>query len=176
MVGLLCFGAPLGLVKPALGQTPPSAEAPGSVPAEDNPSQGEGSKSETAELAAELSQQRAELANLREELQHKLAEETAAREAAEARARETARAAVESALKASQSVSGVEGLTLSGFVQTDLTSKQISENQLNSSTGAPLNEDRFFIRRARLRSAVDQGYFAGVFELDANTVNGTQVR
>ena len=176
ILGLLCFGAPFGLVKPALGQTSPSAQVPGSVPAEDNPAQGAEGKSETAELAAELLRQRVELANLREEIQHKLAEERAAREAAEVRARETTRAAVESALKASPSVGGVEGFTLSGFVQTDLTSKQISENQLNSSTGAPLNEDRFFIRRARLRAAVDQGSLAGVFELDANTVNGTQVR
>jgi hypothetical protein len=176
ILGLLCFGIPLGLASQALGQTPSSAQAPASVPAEDGPAQSGESKSETAALAAELAQQRAEMARLREDFERRLAEEGTAREAAEARTQNDARAAVESALKARPSVGAVEGFNLSGFVQTDFTSKQISEDQLNPSTGAPLNEDRFFIRRARLRAAIDQGYFAGVLELDTNTVNGTQVR
>jgi hypothetical protein len=123
------------------------------------------------------------LASLRDEFQgkldefkRKLADERAAREAAEARAQETARATVESVLKASPKVGGIEGFRLSGFIQTDFTAKQISEDQLNSATGAPLNEDRIFIRRARLRATLDQRYLAGVFEIDANTVSGLQVR
>ena len=182
LLGLLCTGAPFFLTTPALGQTTPSAQVPDSDSTEGAPAPspeakpGPESKNETGDLADQLAQQRGELASLREEFQRKLAEERAAREAAEARAQEITRATVENALKASPKVGGIEGLTLSGFLQTDYTVKQISDNQLNTSTGAPLNEDRIFIRRARLRAIVDQRYLAGVVELDANTVSGPQVR
>jgi hypothetical protein len=140
------------------------------------PAPGPESKNETGDLADQLTQQRGELASLREEFQRKLDEERTTREAAEARAQEIARATAESALKANPKVSGIEGFRFSGFVQTDYTAKQISEDQLNSSSGAPLNEDRIFIRRARLRATLDQRYLAGVLEMDVNTVNGPQAR
>ena len=187
LLGLLCIGGPLSVATPALAQTDSSAQVPNSAPAEgtaapDVESKTE-SKNETGDLADQLTQQRGELASLRDEFQgkldefkRKLADERAAREAAEARAQETARATVESVLKASPKVGGIEGFRLSGFIQTDFTAKQISEDQLNSATGAPLNEDRIFIRRARLRATLDQRYLAGVFEIDANTVSGLQVR
>src|SRR5262252_6438375 len=38
--------------------------------------------------------------------------------------------------------------------------------------GAPLNQTRYFVRRARLHLDVDHGRMAGSLELDANTVNG----
>ena len=164
------------MAKPALGQTDPSAQVPEAVPAEEAPAAGDQPASATAELAAQLAQQKAELASLREEFQRKLAEERAAREAAEARATESTRAAVETAVKASPGAGGLQGFTFSGFVQTDYTVKQTSEDQLNSSTGAPLNEDRFLLRRARLRATLERRYLAGAFEIDANTVNGPQVR
>ena len=176
VLGLLCIGAPFALAKPALGQTESSAQVPVSSSGEDQPSATTEVKSETAELAGQLAQQRAELASLRDEFQRKLAEERTAREAAEARAQEGTRSAVADALKTNPKVGGIEGFALSGFVQTDFTSKQISEDQLNTSTGAPLNEDRFFIRRARLRATLDQRYLAGVLEMDVNTVNGPQAR
>jgi len=56
-----------------------------------------------------------------------------------------------------------------------LNVNQTSQDQINSSTGAPLNDNRFLIRRARLGAFVDQQYLAGVLEIDANTVNGAQV-
>src|SRR6185369_3267053 len=68
------------------------------------------------------------------------------------------------------------GLSLSGFVQADLAIRQSSEDQLNSSTGDPLNEDRFSIRRARLKVALERTYVAGAFELDGNTVRGATAR
>jgi len=158
----------------------PSAQVPAPEPTEDGPATGTESKTEskneTGDLADQLTQQRGELASLREEFQRKLAEERAAREAAETRLQEITRTTVENALKASPKVGGIEGFRLSGFIQTDYTAKQISEDQLNTSTGAPLNEDRIFIRRARLRATLDQRYLAGVFEIDANTVSGLQVR
>ena len=53
------------------------------------------------------------------------------------------------------------GLGLTGYVQADLAFRQSSEDQINTSTGDPLNEDRFMIRRARLRATLDRTYVAG---------------
>ena len=175
-MGLLCAGAPLGLARQALGQTLPFAQVPDSVPAENPPVTSDDARKETAELAAQLAQQRAELAKLRDDFQTKLADERAAREAAEARAETNARAEVEATLKANPSLTRSEWLTISGFVQADLNVSQASQDQLNSSTAAPLNDNRFLLRRMRLGAVVDQQYFAGVVEIDANTVNGAQVR
>jgi hypothetical protein len=149
---------------------------PDSVPADNATASGDEAGKETAELSAQLAQQRTELAKLREEFEAKLAEERAAREAAEARAQASARAEIEAALKADPRLARMEWLTVSGFVQADLNVNQTSQDQLNPSTGAPLNDNRFLIRRARLGAFVDQQYLAGVIELDANTVNGAQVR
>src|SRR6185369_2967019 len=44
------------------------------------------------------------------------------------------------------------------------------------STGDLLNQNRIYLRRARLRFYVDRRYGAGALELDANTVNGTTAR
>ena len=51
-----------------------------------------------------------------------------------------------------------------------------SVDELNPSTGAPLNETRFLIRRARLRADADYGFLAGALELDGNTVSGPTAR
>ncbi|MFO0644564.1 MAG: hypothetical protein U0183_35420 [Polyangiaceae bacterium] len=68
-------------------------------------------------------------------------------------------------------------LALSGYVHVDAVAfRQSSESQLDPSTGAPLNESRFLLRRARLRAESDQGYLHGALELDANTIAGPQVR
>ncbi|MEO7108914.1 MAG: hypothetical protein ABI183_00635 [Polyangiaceae bacterium] len=65
----------------------------------------------------------------------------------------------------------------SGFAQTDwVVTNQASQDQLNTSTGAPLNQDRFLLRRGHLRADVDYGLVLGSLEIDANTVNGPQVR
>ena len=68
------------------------------------------------------------------------------------------------------------GLGLTGYVQSDLIFRQSSEDQINSSTGNPLNEDRFMVRRARLRATLDRTYVAGLLEFDGNTVNGPTAR
>ncbi|HYQ45410.1 MAG TPA: hypothetical protein VER11_25665 [Polyangiaceae bacterium] len=68
-------------------------------------------------------------------------------------------------------------LRLSGYVQLDwVLHNQASQNEINYSTGAPLNQDRFTLRRAHLRAASERGYLTGAFEIDANTNNGPQVR
>jgi len=65
---------------------------------------------------------------------------------------------------------------VSGFVHLDWVMFRQSSQEEVSQDGQPLNEDRFVLRRARLRAERDQGLFHGVVELDANTLNGTQVR
>ncbi|MBX3189711.1 MAG: hypothetical protein KF819_21985 [Labilithrix sp.] len=74
-------------------------------------------------------------------------------------------------------VTAQKSLTVSGYVHGDWTVfRQSSQNELDPATRAPLNEDRFSIRRARIRLESDQGLVHGALELDANTVNGPQVR
>jgi hypothetical protein len=68
------------------------------------------------------------------------------------------------------------GLSLTGYLQADWALyNQLSQNQLSPS-GAPLNQTEFFIRRARLRAAIERPWVAGLVEFDGNTVNGTQAR
>jgi hypothetical protein len=68
-------------------------------------------------------------------------------------------------------------LAVSGYVHADWVAfRQSSQDEVNPSTGEPLNENRFVIRRARIRLESDQGLVHGAFELDANTLGGLQVR
>jgi hypothetical protein len=68
-------------------------------------------------------------------------------------------------------------LQLSGYAQVDFVPyRQSSQDEVDGSTRQPLNEDRFTLRRARLRVETDRGYISGAMDIDANTVNGPQVR
>jgi hypothetical protein len=67
------------------------------------------------------------------------------------------------------------GLGLTGFAQNDLSFRQSAQSQLNPS-GAPLNEDRFLVRRARIKATVERWWVAGAIEFDGNTVNGPTAR
>jgi hypothetical protein len=68
-------------------------------------------------------------------------------------------------------------IIVNGYVHLDwVTFRQSSQNDVNPSTGEPLNEDRFVVRRARARLESDQGLVHGAFEIDANTLRGLQVR
>ncbi len=154
----------------------PHADAPDTVEAD-----------RTSALEEQVARQKDELAALRADLERRLSEESAARKADQAEATKAVNeakaavgpaidAAVDAALLKSPRVLGIEGLTLSGFVQADMYVRQTSEDQLDTSTGAPLNDDRFAIKRLRIRASVDQRYLAAIAELDANTVNGPQAR
>jgi hypothetical protein len=69
------------------------------------------------------------------------------------------------------------GVKLFGFVQADAVAySQASVDEVNPSTGAPLNETRFLIRRARLRADADYRWVAGAIEFDGNTINGPTAR
>jgi hypothetical protein len=66
---------------------------------------------------------------------------------------------------------------VSGFIQVDwVIHNQISQNEINGSTGQPLNQDRFTLRRGHVRLDVQKGILQGALEIDANTTNGPQVR
>ena len=72
---------------------------------------------------------------------------------------------------------GLLGVTLSGYLQSDgVLYRQSSEDELNPSTGEPLNQTRFLIRRARLRADLTAPWVSGALELDANTVHGPAAR
>lgn len=66
------------------------------------------------------------------------------------------------------------GLTWWGFVQAQYERNELSEDQL-APGGAPLNQDQFSLRRARLR--LDRGWenAAATLELDASTSNGLRI-
>jgi hypothetical protein len=66
---------------------------------------------------------------------------------------------------------------VSGFIQADwVIHNQESQNEINGSTGQPLNQDRFTLRRGHVRVDAGKGLVFGALELDANTTNGPQVR
>lgn len=64
----------------------------------------------------------------------------------------------------------------SGFTQADWVAMNQNTQEEIDVRGQPQNQQRFVLRRARLRADVDRGILTGAFELDANTVNGPQVR
>jgi hypothetical protein len=73
-------------------------------------------------------------------------------------------------------LAGIE-LRFSGFVQADAVAyRQDSVDELSPATGQPLNQTRFLIRRARLRTELDYRFVGGVIEFDGNTITGPTAR
>jgi hypothetical protein len=66
------------------------------------------------------------------------------------------------------------GLRASAYLQGEYQYNQLSEDQLQAG-GVPLNQNRFLVRRGRIRFDRDWDYAAGSLELDANTVSGTNI-
>lgn len=63
------------------------------------------------------------------------------------------------------------GFLISGYAQAQFQASQLSEDQLQQGS-APLNQDQFAIRRARVRFDRRWRWSALSLELDGNTVNG----
>jgi len=63
------------------------------------------------------------------------------------------------------------GVRLGGYVQTQYQWSQLSEDQLQQG-GAPLNRNRFMIRRGRVRLAGDWRFVAFDLEIDGSTTRG----
>jgi len=125
-----------------------------------------------AAAARERDEIRAQLSTLRSDLESERVARTAAEQSLATRVESIGAKASE----APPSVGSARlGLGLTGFAQGDLVVRQSSVDQLNPS-GAPLNQELFQIRRARLRATVDRWWVAGAIELDGNTVNGPQAR
>lgn len=123
-------------------------------------------------LERALKEQQEHLAKVQADLEQEkaaLAKEHAALEEEQAKAR-----AAEESLKPPPPTPPV--FRISGFGQLDYVNRQSSTDQLDPTTSQPLNQNRFLVRRARLKLDIDHGIVAGVVELDANTVRGVQVR
>jgi hypothetical protein len=61
----------------------------------------------------------------------------------------------------------VRGLAISGYVQAQYQNSQLSADQL-SADGAALNQDRFLVRRARLRVDRSWEFALATLEVDGN--------
>jgi hypothetical protein len=108
----------------------------------------------SAELGAEREQRAEEVVALQEKLQK-----------------------AQAALKKPPVSTANPGVALTGYLQADWRIwGQSSEDEINPSTLAPVNEERFMIRRARLKTTIDREYVAGALEFDGNTVNGATAR
>ena len=66
---------------------------------------------------------------------------------------------------------------LTGYVQADsIAWSQDSVDELDPATGEPLNQERFLIRRGRLRAEARRGPLSASFELDGNTIHSPEAR
>jgi len=64
-----------------------------------------------------------------------------------------------------------------GYVQVDsIAWSEDSFDELEPTTGQPLNDERFLIRRGRLRAEARRDGMSVAFELDGNTINGPSAR
>jgi hypothetical protein len=123
----------------------------------------------SADSARRAAEQQAAIARLNQQIDA----ERAARVADEQALREASRATADQPLVRA----GRFGLRLSGFAQFDAVAwSQAAQDQLNPATGAPLNDTRFFVKRARIRAEVDWRALAGAIEFDGNTNSGYQAR
>jgi hypothetical protein len=153
---------------------PPPAQPPVDAAAEQRRQQ---------ELEAQQKAAEAERAELKATLEAVSAELTAEREqrAEEVIALQERLAAAETVVKQARETPPVTsarlGLGLTGYVQADYNAwRQSSEDQLDPASGNPINDERFLIRRARLRATLERWYVAGALEFDGNTVNGATAR
>jgi hypothetical protein len=131
-----------------------------------------------AEDKAREEELRAELKTLREALEAEKAEREAISAELGAEREQRAEEVVSLQEKMEKAHAAVmAALRFSGYLQADWTAvNQASTDDLNSGSGALLNDKRFMIRRARLRGTLDREYVAGVLEFDGNTVNGATAR
>lgn len=69
----------------------------------------------------------------------------------------------------------VHAAELHGFIQAEALHSQASVDQLNQDDGQPLNEDRFLIRRGRIRVTESWRFVDALLETELNTVDALQV-
>ena len=169
--------------KPAAGEATSATEGPPPPPSLETLAAQAAAKAAAEIVAreqAEREQQARDLSTLRAEVNGLRAQMEA-----DQRARAAAEAALGAHVQSVESQANLAppqvltarlGVSLTGYLQADwVVHNQSSQDQLSPS-GAPLNQDEFLIRRARLRAAIDRWWVAGLVEFDGNTVNGTQAR
>jgi hypothetical protein len=161
------------------GQASPPAALPAEWSQAPDPAAAQAAAAATAAAAAreQEARDRAALRGEIDALRTELAAERNARAAAESALAAQVETLSRQVNQAPPQVSTARlGVSLTGYVQADwVVANQLSQDQLNTA-GAPLNQNEFLIRRARLRAAIDRWWVAGLVELDGNTVNGTQAR
>ncbi len=69
----------------------------------------------------------------------------------------------------------LRGIVVSGYVQSQLENHDESEDQIRPG-GAPYNQNRFLIRRGRLRLEREWDYSAVMLEIDGNTTKGPAIQ
>jgi hypothetical protein len=177
------LAAAIGWAAPAAAQPAPPP-APPTAPAAAQPASAPATAASVDELRAQLKAEREAAEKRFAEQARAIAELRASQQASEERrAADLAQVrAVEDELRSATAHRPLVqtrnfGLTLSGFVQADgVFYNQASVDELDPSTGEPLNETRFLLRRARPRVDADYKFIFGAFEIDANPVRGPQVR
>ncbi|MEI9936288.1 MAG: hypothetical protein WDO69_03605 [Pseudomonadota bacterium] len=160
---------------PASPATVPGAAAdkplPAAAPA---PPPSVGSAPVKVEAKADDSELRREVAELRERLES-LEHARAAASTAPSAIVEKAPAIAAAKLEANGTLLPVpKGFKIGGYLQTQFESNQLSSDQLQTG-GVPYNQDRFSLRRGRLRVDYGWEYANANLELDANTTRGMSV-
>jgi len=161
----------------AAAQAP--AQAPVPAPAQDDVEINVGSNPGVQQNAAAPTASAAEIVALREQLAGIEARLVAAearaddREAAqhEAEAREQEREKALEEQKGLLRKLAKLGVSISGYVQVQYGQNQLSQDELQQG-GSPYNQDRFAVRRGRLRINGRWKYVRTDFELDASTTRG----
>ncbi len=178
---LLALFAPFhALAQPAPGDAEADfeIEIPAEEPAAPAPAPDESEPALAAEGATEADAEGAELAALRARIEQlearaaaeeQLESEPAPRESAPPQTTPTRQPLAVSTRQ--RMALAPPGFRVSGYLQVQYENNQISEDQLLQG-GTPLNQDRFSVRRGRLRLRGAWEYAAAELEIDASTTTG----
>ncbi|MET0344217.1 MAG: hypothetical protein ABW252_24590 [Polyangiales bacterium] len=156
--GSSVYGAPKP--GPTAQAAPPAIEVEADAPVASPPP--------AAAASAELSALKAELAALNARV---AASEAAQRDEAAREASEDEEAEREREAAGLRDRIAKLGVTVSGYVQAQYGQSQLSQDELIQG-GQPLNQDRFAVRRGRLRIKGRWKYLRTDFEVDASTTRG----
>ncbi len=156
---------------PVVAPAAPSQGALGQAPATSIPSEQLPVSEPPAATREEVEALRAELAALSQRLSESETARAKAGEQAEAERAEAERARAEEHARSLRERIAKLGVSVSGYVQLQYGQSQLSQDELLQG-GTPLNQDRFSVRRGRLRLKGRWKYAKADFEVDASTTRG----
>ncbi|HTA89564.1 MAG TPA: hypothetical protein VK745_08310 [Polyangiaceae bacterium] len=169
--------AAAALIRTASAQTAPPAPAPAATeqpapaPSAPVPAQSPADLAKVVEMQrADLDEQDARIGELERQLK---AMKQAPPPANQAPGNQPPPKAAETAAGPAQSVADYP-FKVHGYIQSQYEFHQDSQDQLFVG-GAPMNQDRFLLRRVRLKLEHDWQYGGAMVEFDANTVNGPAI-